>query len=221
MWRIRNVHIQTKKNVKNREWNVILVLPANLTKLINIQWQNVYWFLHLIQIFVLIAFAVTVAIAEDVESITENDAAEPAADEEQIFEEPEEPQKAPARGRTAHRLDLPAHKPDLSAHKPDKDAKIKTKSQSSDLEGNYQYQFESSNGIAANEAGVAGQVVQGSTTWIAKNGEALAISFVADENGYRPTGYHLPTPPPIPYAIQRALAHLATKKPDPYDNYDY
>lgn len=106
---------------------------------------------------------------------------------------------------------------DLSAHKPDKDAIIKTKTQTSDLDGNYQYQFESSNGISSNEGGVAGQIVQGSTTWIAQNGEPLAISFVADEHGYRPMGYHLPTSPPIPPAIQRALDHLKTKKPDTND----
>ncbi|XP_055326803.1 endocuticle structural glycoprotein SgAbd-4-like [Sitodiplosis mosellana] len=110
------------------------------------------------------------------------------------------------------------NKPDLSAHKPDKIAVIKSKTITSDLDGNYQVQFESSNGIASNEGGVAGQIVQGSTTWIAKNGEPLAISFVADENGYRPMGFHLPTPPPIPLAIQRALDYLATKKPDVDDN---
>lgn len=106
---------------------------------------------------------------------------------------------------------------DLSAHKSDKEAVIKSKTQTSDMDGNYQYQFESSNGISSNEGGVAGQIVQGSTTWIAQNGEPLAISFVADENGYRPTGFHLPTPPPIPLAIQRALDHLKTKKPDTND----
>lgn len=150
----------------------------------------------------LIAFVLTIALAEDVESIAEKELE--SITEEQIFDEPE---KAPSR--------------DLSAHKADKDAKIKSKTITSDLDGNYQYQYESSNGIASSEGGVAGQVVQGSTTWIAKNGEPLAISFIADENGYRPTGYHLPTPPPIPPAIQRALEHLATKKPDPRDNYDY
>lgn len=155
----------------------------------------------------LIAFAAAIVLAEDVEPIAEG---EGAADTAEAFaEQPvhEELRKSPSR--------------DLSAHKPDKEAKIKSKTQSSDLDGNYQYQFESSNGIASSEGGVAGQVVQGSTTWIAKNGEPLAISFIADENGYRPSGYHLPTPPPIPPAIQRALDHLATKKPDPYDNYDY
>lgn len=73
-------------------------------------------------------------------------------------------------------------------HKPNKEAVIKTMSRSSETDGSYQYQFESSNGISSNEGGVAGQIVQGSTTWIAKNGEPLAISFIADENGYRPMG---------------------------------
>lgn len=135
----------------------------------------------------------------------------------------------------------PKNKPDLSAHKPDKNAVIKTRTQESDSDGNYSNSFESSNGISSNEGGVGGQIVQGSTTWIAKNGEPLAISWVADENGYRPMGFvsdrffiiffsfmfydltktnilqHLPTPPPIPLAIQRALKHLATKKPDAND----
>lgn len=135
-----------------------------------------------------------VLAVENVESVTDDSDAEyeeeESVTEEQIYEEPKK--ALPAR-----------QKPDLSAHKPDKDAVIKTKSSTSDLEGNYQYQFESSNGIAASEGGVAGQVVQGSTTYIAKNGEPIAISFIADENGYRPSGFHLPTPPPVPLAIQR------------------
>lgn len=111
-------------------------------------------------------------------------------------------------------------KRDLSAHKPNKDAVIKSSSNTVEDDGSYQYQFESSNGISANEAGVAGQVVQGSTTWIARSGEPLAISYIADKDGYRAMGFHLPTPPPIPLAIQRALKYLeehAPKEPQEHE----
>lgn len=39
-----------------------------------------------------------------------------------------------------------AQKGDISVHKPDKKAVIKTFERSSDVDGNYQYQYESSNG---------------------------------------------------------------------------
>lgn len=87
---------------------------------------------------------------------------------------------------------------DLSAHKPNNEAVIKSMNRKADGEGNYEYQFESSNGILMNEVGLTGErgtpVVQGSTTWIARSGEPLAISYIADKDGYRATGFHLPTP---------------------------
>lgn len=46
-------------------------------------------------------------------------------------------------------------------HKPSNAAVIKSSSRSHGADGSYQYQFESDNGISANEAGVAGQFVQG------------------------------------------------------------
>lgn len=49
-----------------------------------------------------------------------------------------------------------------------------------------------------------------------KEGNDFNLSYTADENGYRPVGDHLPTPPPIPPAIARALLYLATKPtPEP------
>jgi len=49
------------------------------------------------------------------------------------------------------------------------------------------------------------QVMQGSYSYYSPEGELISVSYVADENGFQPTGEHLPTPPPIPEAIQKAL----------------
>lgn len=47
--------------------------------------------------------------------------------------------------------------------------------------------------------------VSGSYSYTGPDGNQYAISYTADENGYRPQGAHLPTPPPIPPEIQRGI----------------
>ncbi|XP_077293699.1 endocuticle structural glycoprotein ABD-4-like [Arctopsyche grandis] len=93
-------------------------------------------------------------------------------------------------------------------------------------DGSYKWSYETGNGIAAEEQGFlknAGdpekeaQVAQGQYQYTDNEGNVFRVTYIADENGFQPTGDHLPTPPPIPEAIQRALAYLATAPPQPED----
>ena len=43
----------------------------------------------------------------------------------------------------------------------------------------------------------------GSWEYLGPDGQVYKIQFVADENGFRPSGAHLPTPPALPPALQR------------------
>ncbi|CAH0556916.1 unnamed protein product [Brassicogethes aeneus] len=77
--------------------------------------------------------------------------------------------------------------------------------QESDIspDGSYRYAYETANGIAAQEQGVGGQSAQGQFSWTSPEGEQVQIQYVADENGYQPTGPHVH---PIPEAILRSIA---------------
>lgn len=79
-----------------------------------------------------------------------------------------------------------------------------------DAEGNYNYAFETSNGITAQEKGTGGQYAKGGYAYYSPEGELIQMSYVADENGFQPSGSHLPTPPPIPAAILKSLEYIRT-----------
>ncbi|KAL0892187.1 hypothetical protein ABMA27_015375 [Loxostege sticticalis] len=86
-------------------------------------------------------------------------------------------------------------------------------------DGSFSYAFETDNGIAANAQGtprdfggnppVVPVVIQGAYSFYSPEGEPISISYVADENGYQPQGSAIPTPPPVPPQIARALEYLA------------
>ncbi|CAH1644285.1 unnamed protein product [Spodoptera littoralis] len=93
-------------------------------------------------------------------------------------------------------------------------------------DGSYRYSYETENGIKAEEAGTlkkasgpdAGDVIvaQGGFSYTAPDGTVINLNYIADDdNGFKPEGAHLPTPPPIPPAIQKALDYLATLPPPP------
>lgn len=77
------------------------------------------------------------------------------------------------------------------------------------------YSYETENGISATQQGAPKQidkevavVVQGNYQYDSPDG-LIKIEYVADENGYQPSGNVLPTPPPIPAAIVRLLEYIA------------
>lgn len=89
-------------------------------------------------------------------------------------------------------------------------------------DGSYQFAYETANGISADEKGELKKVgevdaisVQGEYKYPSENGEIISLTYIADENGFQPQGSHLPTAPPVPEAIQRSLAYLATAPPPP------
>lgn len=77
--------------------------------------------------------------------------------------------------------------------------------------------YETGNEIQAEEKGYVKnlgnpeqetQVAEGSYSYTAPDGTRISVTYVADENGFVPVGDHLPTPPPIPEAILKALAYI-------------
>uniref|UniRef100_A0A0A1XJU5 Pupal cuticle protein Edg-78E n=1 Tax=Zeugodacus cucurbitae TaxID=28588 RepID=A0A0A1XJU5_ZEUCU len=92
------------------------------------------------------------------------------------------------------------------------DAHAEIRSFTNDLkeDGSYNYQFETSNGIAAQESGVGGHYATGSSQYYSPEGQLIQLTYTADENGFQPQGAHLPTPPPVPEAILKALEYIRT-----------
>ncbi|XP_041976482.1 uncharacterized protein LOC121731193 [Aricia agestis] len=83
-------------------------------------------------------------------------------------------------------------------------------------DGDFQYSYETNNGIYAQESGshrsfyngeeqVSPVVAQGSFGWTSPEGQQISMSYVADEFGYRPTG------PQIHPQLARALEYLASR----------
>ncbi|XP_075232810.1 endocuticle structural glycoprotein SgAbd-4-like [Lycorma delicatula] len=85
-------------------------------------------------------------------------------------------------------------------------------------DGSYKYSYETGNGIVGEESGYlknpgsenAAQVAQGQVVYTSPEGITIRLIYTADEGGFQPQGDHLPTPPPIPPEIARALEYLAT-----------
>ncbi|XP_044751026.1 endocuticle structural glycoprotein SgAbd-4-like [Coccinella septempunctata] len=93
---------------------------------------------------------------------------------------------------------------------------ILKQSQDVNVDGSYQWNYETENGIQAEERGAlkAGSPdpileATGGFSYTADDGTPIQLQYIANENGFQPQGAHLPTPPPIPAAILRSLEYNA------------
>merc|ERR1712131_259423 len=88
----------------------------------------------------------------------------------------------------------------------------------SDETGKYSYNFEAANGIKMSEEGEQkhfgdkleegyGSVARGAYSY-EMDGVTYTVNWVADENGFQPTGDHLPVAPPMPEYVVKMLADL-------------
>lgn len=99
-----------------------------------------------------------------------------------------------------------SQRPERPQAESDRNAEILRYANENDGE-TFAYSFETSNGISAEESGVAtnGVQAQGAFAYTGDDGQRYSVTYTADENGYVPRGDHLPTPPPVPEEILRSL----------------
>jgi len=73
--------------------------------------------------------------------------------------------------------------------------------------GTYSFSYETEDGMKRSEAGKhmesGGMLQTGSWEYVGPDGKVYKVEYIADENGFRPTGDHLPTTPALPPALQR------------------
>ncbi|XP_071551783.1 cuticle protein AM1159-like [Panulirus ornatus] len=77
-------------------------------------------------------------------------------------------------------------------------------------DGNFNYAFETSNGIVVSAVGTPGAEgqsnIEGSFSFVLPDGVNAEVRYIADENGYRPESELLPTPYPLPDHAIRQIA---------------
>ncbi|XP_023944538.2 cuticle protein 3-like [Bicyclus anynana] len=75
----------------------------------------------------------------------------------------------------------------------------------------YHWAYDTENGIQAEETGREANGIQaaGGYSYTGDDGQLYSVRYTADVNGFQPVGAHLPTPPPVPEAIAKALQENA------------
>ncbi|XP_073811898.1 larval cuticle protein 2-like [Musca autumnalis] len=96
----------------------------------------------------------------------------------------------------------------------DDDAHAEVKTMTSDVRPDgFEYTLETSNYIREEAAGDANGNMHGSYEYVSPEGEHVKVTYTADENGYHPSGEWIPTPPPIPEYILKAIEYIKAHPP--------
>ncbi|XP_037824903.1 pupal cuticle protein Edg-78E [Lucilia sericata] len=75
-------------------------------------------------------------------------------------------------------------------------------------DGTYGYEVEQSSGVEYKEAGFGGHYANGAYQYVSPEGKRIAVVYTADETGFHPKSDSIPTPPPIPAYILKALEYI-------------
>nr|P81384.1 RecName: Full=Cuticle protein AMP1A; AltName: Full=HA-AMP1A [Homarus americanus] len=98
----------------------------------------------------------------------------------------------------------------------DRDAQTLTDERSDQGDGNFRYEFETSNGIYTQKTGTPGSEgqsnYQGSFRFTLEDGTIAEVTYIADENGFQPSSDLLPVGPPAPPHVQRLLEIAAEQR---------
>ncbi|XP_034251335.1 uncharacterized protein LOC117651408 [Thrips palmi] len=94
--------------------------------------------------------------------------------------------------------------------------RILSQVQEADPAGPYKLSYSTENGIQVSEQGALANgaegpavATQGSYSYTGPDGQVYTVNWIADENGYRASGDHLPVPPPVPAEILKSLEEIA------------
>uniref|UniRef100_A0A1A9VV32 Larval cuticle protein 2 n=1 Tax=Glossina austeni TaxID=7395 RepID=A0A1A9VV32_GLOAU len=91
----------------------------------------------------------------------------------------------------------------------DDDVHAEVKELKSDVRADgFDFTLDTSNNIHEQASGDAHGNIHGDFEWVSPEGVHVKVSYVADEQGYHPSSDLLPTPPPVPAAILKALEFI-------------
>ena len=102
----------------------------------------------------------------------------------------------------------------------DGEARILAQEQNLNPNHSYRFGFETSNGISYSQASPDGVVAAGKYSYYGPDGALYAINYTADEEGFNPTGAHIPVEPPVPAHVLDTLEKIRLNPPVNDPNFD-